>query len=185
MLLDKFAAEGSADFIISFNEKADLSPAYSMDWDTRGHFVFDTLTATAKRIQIQTKATLDGFGLKYQTFISGNELYVWSGNLDAANAVVALAEVNSVRATRVYHVDPLVQSTNALLAARWAGDLLANHVETTVGIQAELAWGIVDTGADQFWATFGFQGDSMVVANIDFRCGLHPRCSRSELQMRR
>ncbi len=28
-------------------------------------------------------------------------------------------------------------------------------------------WGITDTKADQFWSAFGFQGDGIVVSNID------------------
>jgi hypothetical protein len=32
-LIDRFATDGSADFIVRFNDQADLSAAYTMDWD--------------------------------------------------------------------------------------------------------------------------------------------------------
>lgn len=166
-LLDKFAAEGSADFIVRFTDQADLSPAYSMDWDARGEFVYNTLRDTAANSQVNGKAILDGAGLRYQTFIAGNELYVWSGTSAEANALAALPEVSTIRATRTFYVDP-VYVTSPLANIKWAGDYLANNTLTTVGNSPDaLAWGIVNTKADQFWSTFAMQGDGIKVANID------------------
>ena len=71
LLLDRFAADGSADFIVRFTEQADLSPAYSMDWDARGEFVYNSLRETAANSQVNAKGILDVAGLKYETFISG------------------------------------------------------------------------------------------------------------------
>ena len=82
MLLDRFAADGSADFIVRFTEQADLSAAYSMDWNARGEYVYNTLLETANRSQVNANAILNQNGFKYQTIIGGNDLYVWSGNLD-------------------------------------------------------------------------------------------------------
>jgi len=170
-LLDKFAAEGTADFIVRFTEQADLSPAYSMGWAERGEFVVNTLTAAAERSQSRAKALLDGRGLRYQTFIAGNELYVWSGDLVAAQSLAALAEVELVRATRTFYVDPIVDESAPAVPQ---------------GPDA-LAWGITYTKANQFWSAFGVQGDGIVVANIDtgvqwnhpaldqaFKCGSNP-----------
>ena len=146
-LLDLFAVKGSGDFIAHFAEQADLSAAYDMDWVERGRFVYDTLKATAERTQVGAKAILDGRGLKYQTFIAGNELYVFAGNQPAAEALAALPEVTAVVATKVREVPkPEV-----------GGD----------APEGTLAWGMTDTGADDFWAQFGVAGDGMVVANID------------------
>jgi hypothetical protein len=148
-LLDQFTADGTADFVVVFAEQADLSPAYSMDWDARGEFVYNTLKETAARTQAQAKAYLDSAGLTYQTFIAGNELYVWAGNLTAATALTELPEVALVRATRTAYIDPIVE------------------VEITPDTPNALDWGIIDTKADQFWAAFGFQGEGIVVSNID------------------
>ncbi|MFZ0533840.1 MAG: hypothetical protein WAM09_11730, partial [Anaerolineales bacterium] len=63
LLSDQIVTDGSADFIIQFTEQADLSPAYSMEWDARGAFVYDTLRDIAGRSQTNTKAILDAQGL--------------------------------------------------------------------------------------------------------------------------
>ncbi|MGB9724538.1 MAG: carboxypeptidase regulatory-like domain-containing protein, partial [Chloroflexia bacterium] len=147
-LLDRFATEGSADFIVRFADQADLSPAYKMNWQERGEFVVRVLTETAQRSQARARALLDARGLRYRTFIAGNELYVWSGNLQTAKALANLPEVAFIRAPRTYHIDPVISS------------------EPKASPQA-LDWGIVDTGADDFWATFGMQGQGIVVSNID------------------
>src|SRR4030043_2278957 len=173
LLLDQFTADSSADFIVRFTEQADLSAAYSMDWEARGEFVYKTLSDTAARSQENAKAILDAQGLTYQTFIAGNDLYVWGGNQMAVNGVAvlnelaALPEVNSIRATRTYYIDPVGEVT-PFANIRWAGDLLSNTELKTVGsTEATTTWGIIDTKADQFWTTFGVQGDNIVVANID------------------
>jgi len=148
-LLDQLAVEGTADFIVQFAEQADLSPAYSMSWQERGEFVVRALTEAAQRSQARAKALLDGLGLRYHTFIAGNELYVWQGDLASAQALAGLPEVAFIRATRVYSIDPIIPS------------------EETNAAPQSLDWGIVDTRADDFWTQFGVQGDGIVVANID------------------
>ena len=148
-LLEQLAAGGTSDMIVVMAEQADLSPAYSMGWKERGEFVYNTLKATAERSQAHAKALLEANGLKYQTFIAGNELYVWAGNLQVASALAALPEVAFIYATRTYYIDPVVSSEPAEPAPQ------------------ALDWGIVDTGADDFWTQFGMQGDGIVVANID------------------
>ena len=194
MLLDQITTDGSTDYIIRFSDQADLSPAYSMDWDARGEFVYNTLRETADRTQANAKAILDAQGLTYHTFIAGNDLYVWGGKQIAANGLMvvnelaALPEVNYIRATRTYNIDPIIE-TKPFDNISWAGDLLANHALSTVGssTNAILDWGISDTKANQFWTKFGVQGDGIVVANIDtgvqwnhpaldqaFKCGTNP-----------
>lgn len=200
-LLDQISTDGSADFIVRFTEQPDLSAAYSMDWDARGEFVYNTLRDSAKRSQANAKATLDAQGLTYQTLIAGNELYVWGGSqattfrvsrlaeLTALNALAALPEVSTIRATRTYTIDPITH-VKPFENVTWAGDLLAEHALTTVGDStntATLDWGITDTKANQFWTTFGVAGDGIVVASIDtgvqwnhpaldqaFKCGTNP-----------
>jgi hypothetical protein len=168
LLLERFTAEGSADFIVRFTEQADLSAAYSMDWNARGEFVYNTLRETAANSQVNAKAILDAGSLKYQTFFIGNELYVWSGNLSVANQLAALPEVYFIRATRTFYVDPTTVD-KPLENITWAGDLLATKAQTTVGgsTDAITDWGIIDSKADQFWVAFGVQGEGIKVANID------------------
>jgi subtilisin family serine protease len=180
ILLEKIATDGSADFIVRFTEQADLSPAYSMDWEERGSFVYETLKETAEKSQAKAKLLLDTHGFAYQTFIAGNELYVWGGSqavetmqqssreLSAINTIASLPEVSNIRATRTYTIDPLTQTASPG-NIHWAGDYLANQLFTTVRStrSATVDWGITDTKANQFWSAFGTKGVGIKVASID------------------
>ncbi len=165
-LFDQFSAQGTADFIVRFTDQADLSLAYSMSWQERGNFVVDQLTETAQRSQINALGILDLQGFRYQTFIAGNELYVFGGNLDTANTLAALPEVSYIRASRTYQIDP-IEANIPFDHVSWVGDLLARNALTTVGDIEALEWGINDTKADDFWTTFGVRGEGIIVANID------------------
>ncbi|MGB9724011.1 MAG: S8 family serine peptidase [Chloroflexia bacterium] len=148
-LLEQFA-EGRADFIVVMAAQADLSAAYTIrDWNARGRYVYEMLWKTARTSQARAQEYLKERGLAFQTFIAGNEIYVWFGDLQTAQALAGLPEVAYIRAPRTYSIDPVVSSPEPAAAPQ------------------ALDWGIVDTGADQFWANFGAQGDGIVVANID------------------
>ncbi|MBN1953798.1 MAG: S8 family serine peptidase [Anaerolineae bacterium] len=147
-LMQALVTEGASDLIVRFAAQADLSPAYSMDWEARGRFVYQALQRTADQAQARARALLDADGLAHATFVAGNELYVWAGDLEAARALAALPEVDTIRAPRTFAIAPVVQGP-------------------TLPAPDTLAWGIVDAGADQFWAQFGFKGEGTVVANID------------------
>jgi hypothetical protein len=151
-LLSKFDVEGSSDFIVRFTTQADLGPAESMDWEARGEFVVQALTEAAK-VQERAKAYLDERGLQHETFIAGNDLYVFQGVAADAYALAELAEVDSLRAPRTYFITPVGFSLQSY-------DVPENQPDA-------LAWGISYVKADQFWAAFTVQGDNMVVANID------------------
>jgi subtilisin family serine protease len=148
-LLDRLTTEGPADLVVRFAEQPDLSAAYRMNWVDRGEFVYRTLYEAAAGSQKAAQSYLDSRGLRYQTFVAGNELYIWTGDLDAVNALAAMREVASLRLARTYYLDPIL-----------------SKAEVTAAPNA-LAWGITDTKANQFWATFGVQGDGILVANID------------------
>jgi subtilisin family serine protease len=173
LLLERFATQKSTNFIVSFSAQADLAPAYRMSWKARGEYVVESLRNTAAQSQAGAKTLLDGAGLRYQTFLAGNELYVFSGNLEIATRLAYLPEVSRITATRIYYLDPTVERPFGDVS--WAGELLAGDLLYTVpastGLESPspeaLAWGISYTQADQFWTTFGVQGDGIIVANID------------------
>ena len=143
------AVEGgqSSDLIVKFTDQADLSAAYGMDWQARGLYVVDTLRAVAERDQADAIAYLDGLGLEHQTFLAGNELYVWAADQMRVLGLASLPNVAYVRAPGIYYLDPIIEEVPMP--------------------EAITDWGITDTRADQFWTTFGFQGEGIVVANID------------------
>jgi len=146
-LRQAFVDGGRSDFAIGFTKQADLSAAYGMNWVARGEYVVNRLRAVALAEQAPAIAILNRHGIRHETFIAGNELYVYEGTLDAALEVAGLPNVAYVRAPVIYYVDPIIGQASSLAA-------------TT-------AWGITDTKANQFWTTYGVQGDGIVVANID------------------
>ena len=85
----------------------------------------------AVKSQVNAKAILDATGLKYQTFISGNELYVWSGTFSEVNKLAALPEVNFIQAASTYSID-LIEEIKPFQNISWAGDFLAYDAITTV-----------------------------------------------------
>lgn len=172
MLLDSINTSGSSDFIVRFAEQADLSAAYEMAWKERGEFVYNTLQETAARSQARAIEYLKERSIDYQSFFTGNELFVKAGDLDAVTSMAALEEVASIHAPRTYYIDP-VEVTDQALDFTWVGELVASNTMPTVidpsndSVNATTDWGIIDTGADDFWAAFGSQGAGIVVANID------------------
>ncbi len=166
-VLDQIAVNGQSDFIVRFSEQANLSPAYTMDWKTRGEFVYNLLRETANRSQAHAIDMLTAEGLEYHTFIAGNELYVKNGSLAVVNGLSVLSEVSYIRAPQTFYIDPIIE-IKPFEGLTWAGDLLSRDSLTTVGkaIDVTLDWGLEDTNADTFWSSFG-QGSGIVVANID------------------
>jgi len=171
-LLDVLSREGSADYVVEMAEQADLSAAYSIaDWDERGWYVYETLKETAARTQVPVITYLENYGLSYQSFFAGNEVIVFGGALRSIETLAALPGVAWIRAPRTATIEPLEKDRTIITEAE---------------IQS-LAWGIGYANADSFWSTFSFQGDGIIVANIDtgvqwdhpgldqsYKCGTDP-----------
>ncbi len=146
-LREQLLEDQTADFIVQF-EQADLSQAYDMELTERRQFVYETLKASAEESQAEAIAYLESRGLAYQSFFAGNELYVYAGDLQAANDLAEIPRAVAVRAVPGYIVDPTISAGVTLEQI--------NSVE----------WNISDTGAPDFWATFGLQGDGVRIATI-------------------
>jgi len=153
-VLEALAEDGRADFILVMAEQADLSAAYTMDWESRGWYVYNTLKETAERTQAPVISALEAAGVRYQSFISGNEIYVFDGSRAALNQALLAGEIQEVRAP--------VEIT--LAAPRFElmqpGPAPQNQIQTT-------AWGLEDTHAPEFWSQFGLRGEGVRVASID------------------
>jgi subtilisin family serine protease len=146
-LWDRLSAGQTANSMIEFNQQADLSAANDMDWDARGIYVVETLKKVAQESQAGVIAYLQANGLRYESYIAGNDIHVWDCNLKAAIALSNLPNVSSIREAQIYYLDPIISDFKAP--------------------EATTAWGILDTQADHFWSTYGKKGEGIVVANID------------------
>ncbi len=153
-VLQTLAEEGRADFILVMAEQADLTAAYEMDWETRGWFVYNTLKETAERTQAPVIAALEAAGVRYESFIAGNEIYVYDGSRAVLNQALVAGEIQEVRAP----VEITLSVPRFELVQ--PGPAPQNQIQAT-------AWGIGDARAPDFWAQFGLRGEGVRVASID------------------
>lgn len=148
--------DGPQDYVIVLQAQADLSPAYAIaDWEQRGRFVYETLQSVARASQADIIAELERQGVRYQSFLAGNEIYVFSGSQQSVMAVAALQGVAGLRA-------PV---TASLTLPAFSLRLPGPNPDTDP--VADSAWGIPDSKAPEFWAANGIQGEGIRVANID------------------
>ena len=145
-VLNTISADGTSDFVIEMAEQADLAAAYNIsDWNERGWFVYDTLREVAARTQKPVIEILEKQGVKYQSFFAGNEIAVTGSDLSVLAEIAALDSVSHIRYPRTATIDPGYLSIH-----------LTSVPQATVDV---LDWGITDTKANQFWSTFGVQGE--------------------------
>lgn len=173
-VLEALSTKGVSDFVIEMAEKADLSKAYSItDWSERGWYVYDTLREVATRTQKPIVDILEKQGIKYESFFAANEIAVYGSGLNTLTEITSLKAADHIRFPHTAYIDPGFISLRETTVAQASIDALD--------------WGITDTNADQFWSTFGMQGDGLLVANIDtgvqwdhpaldqaFKCGTNP-----------
>jgi len=147
-LLQQIQSNDSTGYLIYFREKADLSPAYKMDWDRRGQYVIDVLQATAQKSQGKVIKYLDAQKADYQVFWIENVIAVNASNMQTFNGLMNFPEIEALKARRMMGViEPTVEKDipEAVLA-----------VEPNIGhVLAPDVWGL------------GVTGSGIVVANVD------------------
>ncbi len=146
-LEDEMKVNGTATYWVEFENTADLSQAYFMDWGERGWFVYRTLKAQADETQAVTKARLDKADVEYQSFWISNRILVKQSSQSIFINIQHLPFVKAITAVNQYilYEPEQVEST-----------------ETVNAIEPNIAHVL----APEAWA-LGFDGTGMVVANID------------------
>ncbi|WP_109474086.1 cell wall-binding repeat-containing protein [Ornithinimicrobium cavernae] len=144
--------DGTADFWIDLAAEADLSAAADItDWDERGQFVYETLTATAEASQADLRAELDEAGVSYETFWATNAIRVTDGDADLVESLAGQSDVAHILGTFEVEQPEL------------------EPIEADSRPDAEpdaVAWNLTDIKADEVWAR-GITGEGIVVASID------------------
>jgi len=149
-LLEAAERSDSLDFLIVFEEQADLSAAYDMNWEMRGWVVYDTLTATATQSQADVRAYLDGEGIAYQPFWAQNVIAVEGATRAAFEGLFTFAEIEALRVNaRVSLVEP----------EQIELDILRDAARS-------VASNLTHINADDAWAQ-GYDGTGLVVGSID------------------
>jgi subtilisin family serine protease len=147
-LLSQLASDETSSYLIFFYDKADLSPAYHMDWEERGWFVMETLKSTAEASQKGVRAYLDAQNVDYQALWIDNVIAVKSSNFAAFNGLLTFAEIDRLQA------EPLVTLIEP--------ETVSLAYETLLGIEANIA----HVNTPQVW-DLGYNGAGITVASID------------------
>jgi len=95
-LSTQLETKGQAEMLVYLSAKAELSAAAGMNWEERGWFVYNTLTAVAARSQAPVKEALDQMGLSYTSFWIDNVILVEAGNRAALEALARMPEVEAI-----------------------------------------------------------------------------------------
>ena len=148
VLDDLQTGKGTATFWALMREKADLTAGPGIqDSDSRGEFVYKTLTSTADRTQAGLRSFLETRGVDFQPFWIVNTIKI-TGDEGVLQEVAARPEVEQILADRTYEVPKPEPG---------AGLPKIDVVE----------WNIDRINAPQVWSQFGVRGEGIVVANID------------------
>ena len=150
-LLAELEANNQTNYLIYFRDKADLSPAYEMDWSARGHFVVDTLRETAEISQKNVRDHLDSEGVTYRSFWIDNVIAVESVGMTTLNGLLNFSEIERIQlAVDMFLIEPESPvMVNELLAGILAPE------PNLVQVQATDVWAL------------GYRGEGTVIANID------------------
>ncbi|MBW6466534.1 MAG: S8 family serine peptidase [Brevefilum sp.] len=149
-LLAKSKADEPLDYLIFFEERADLSQAYGMSWEARGWYVYETLTALAEASQAEVRQYLDQEGVPYEAFWVQNVIAVQSSTGATLTGLLNYAEIESLQSIpQIFVIDPL--------------SIGSDQDEVTVAGNAS---NLTQIKADQVWS-MGFDGEGLVVGSID------------------
>jgi serine protease AprX len=144
------AMEGDTEFILFLSEQTDLKNAKDVQGKhAKGEYVFQHLTATAKRTQRPIIAALDNLGAEYRPFWIANMIWV-RGDLNTLISMARRGDVKHVFANpKVYTEKPARQP-------------LAVSPQSTANIE----WNIAKVHAPEVWAA-GYRGQGITIGGQD------------------
>jgi len=149
-LTAKFNRSDSVGYLIYFEAEADLSAAYSLSWEERGWYVYDTLTALAEETQWDVRSFLDAQGVAYETFWIDNAIAVESSTRAAFEGLLTYSEIESLTVIHEIQLEEPVST----------------EVETERSETRSVETNLTHINADDVWAA-GYTGTNIVVGSID------------------
>ena len=138
------------DFLIYFEEQADLSGAYELPWEERGWYVYEALVAQAEKSQEKVRKYLDKHGVIYQSFWIDNVIAVDDSNARTFNGLMKFLEIESIQSI------PVISLANPI------GGVID---EAPVALE-QATPNQMHINADDAWSA-GFTGQGFVVGSID------------------
>jgi subtilisin family serine protease len=148
------SANGTADFVVVLNSKADMSSAASIsDWNTRGQYVYDTLTTFANQSQAGLRKYLDVQGASYTPLYIINAVIVRGGNSVLVNHLLARPDVAQIAGN---HAIPVEKSYFDITSQPFA-----------IQQPEAIGWNVTRVKAPDVWSTYSVKGEGITVAEID------------------
>lgn len=148
-VIENIEANRTADYLVYFDQRPDLSAAAGMDWTSRGRFVVARLQETARQSQAAAIAQLDARGAMYRAFFVDNVIAVRQSDMATLNALSSLPGIRAIQdPPKVGLIEPVAKEPADAIGTR-AAEANISHV-----------------GAPDVWAE-GIDGSGIVVANID------------------
>ncbi len=153
-LLAKSKTGEPLDFLIYFDEQADLSAAYEKTWEARGWFVYETLTALAETAQADVRAYLEEQGAPYEAFWIQNVIAVQSSTAETLTGLLNYREIESLQSIpQVFLEDDSISAEDGVAPEANAGvssnliQIKADEVWSLGEVGAGMVAGAIDTGA--------------------------------------
>lgn len=151
-LLTHLDRSSGANMLVYFDRRADLSAAFGMDWQERGHYVQQQLQAVAEESQRELRAYLDQQGVDYQAFWVDNVVQIRNGSrtlLDTLTRRTAFTGVREIKG------EPDVRLIEPEHAEEDRLPRLAAAISNIEHVNAPGVWDL------------GFTGRGITVASID------------------
>jgi subtilisin family serine protease len=149
-LLSAAKVSESLDYLIYFEEQADLSAAYELPWEERGWYVYETLKTQAEKSQEKVRKYLDRKDVSYRSFWIQNVIAVEDSSALTLNGLMKFYEIESLNTV------PVINLENPL------GGLSIEDGEEAGSVTANL----LHINADDAWSA-GYTGEGFVVGSID------------------
>ena len=138
------------DLLVRFRGMPDLSPAYGMDWEERGRWVFDQLDRAVKREQSRIQARFREDKVSFQSLRLGNMMVVEQAGVQAFNELLAAPEVQAINAYPDLQAMPEDKPGGA---TPQGGGTPVTNLEQIFATDA--------------WQQFGVEGDGIVIGLND------------------
>jgi subtilisin family serine protease len=151
-LLTRLAHSSGANMLVYFDRRADLSAAFGMDWQERGHYVQQQLQAVAEESQRELRTYLDRQGVDYQAFWVDNVVQIRNGSRALLDTLASRAAFPGVREIKGEPDVRLIEPEHV------EEDRLPRLAAAISNIEHVNAPGVWD---------LGFTGRGITVANID------------------
>ncbi len=149
-LLTMAKSSDSLDYLIYFEEKADLTGAYDMPWEERGWYVYERLVAQADESQAKVRKYLEKQRVTYEPFWIQNVIAVESSSFATLKGLQQFLEIHSLQAVpEIFLYEPSATSPDEKSIEPAGTSSNLQHINVTN------AWSL------------GFTGEGMVVGSID------------------